>query len=404
MNRRRIVVVGTLASNPYAGMAWMHMQIAAGLCRLGHDAYYFETSSNWPYDPLRNTKVGDSDYALPYLARVCKSFALEDRWAYRRSYTDGEWFGLSRAKAEQLLIGADAVFNVAGATRFAIDGIKVGRLVYFGTDPVFHEVGFANGDEEARAIFEEHDDFVTYGENIGNVDCPVPPPPRLRAKTRQPVLLDLWRSGPPTRQAFTTVGNWQQEGREVEYRGEFYHWSKHREFLKFIDLPKRINQPLELAMNLANAKTIQHGDGEVVRTLGVTTDARHLLESNGWKLADAHALTTDPWPYRDYILNSRGEFTVARDLHVRLRSGWFSERSACYLAAGRPVITQDTGFGTVLPTGVGLFAFNTMEDILAALEQINSDYEKHSRAARAIAEEYFKAERVLEKVLVDLGL
>jgi hypothetical protein len=200
------------------------------------------------------------------------------------------------------------------------------------------------------------------------------------------------------------VGNWQQEGREVEYRGEFYHWSKHREFLKFIDLPKRINQPLELAMNLANAKTIQHGDGEVVRTLGVTTDARHLLESNGWKLADAHALTTDPWPYRDYILNSRGEFTVARDLHVRLRSGWFSERSACYLAAGRPVITQDTGFGTVLPTGVGLFAFNTMEDILAALEQINSDYEKHSRAARAIAEEYFKAERVLEKVLVDLGL
>ena len=121
MKRRRIVVVGTLASNPYAGMAWMHMQITAGLCRLGHDAYYFETASNWPYDPIRNTKVGDSDYALPYLARVCKSFALEDRWAYRRSYADGAWFGLSRSKAEELLAHADAVLNVAGASRFRED-------------------------------------------------------------------------------------------------------------------------------------------------------------------------------------------------------------------------------------------------------------------------------------------
>jgi hypothetical protein len=404
MKPRRIVVVGTLASNPYAGMAWMHMQITAGLRRLGHDAYYFETTSNWPYDPVRNTKVGDSDYALPYLARISKSFGLENRWAYRRSYADGAWFGLDRSKAEQLLAESDAVLNVAGATRFAEDGLKVGRLVYFGTDPVFHEIAFANGDNEARSIFEEHDDFVTYGENIGNADCPVPAPPRLRAKTRQPVLLDLWQGGSPSKQEFTTVGNWQQEGREVEYRGELYHWSKHLEFLKFIDLPKRTNQPLELAMNLADAKTIRHGEGEVVRTLGVTTDARHLLEFNGWKLADTHTMTTDPWPYRDYVRASRGEFTVARDLHVRLRSGWFSERSACYLAAGRPVITQDTGFGSVLPTGMGLFAFNTMEEILTALDKINSDYERHSRAATAIAEEYFKAETVLAGVLEKLGL
>jgi hypothetical protein len=404
MTARRIIVVGVVGGNPYAGMAWMHMQITAGLCRLGHDAYYFETTSSWPYDPIRNTKVGDSDYALPYLARVCKSFGLENRWAYRRSYGDGAWFGLSRAKAEQLLADADAVFNVAGATRFAQDRLKVGRLVYFGTDPVYHEIAFANGDEEARAIIEEHDDFVTYGENIGGPDCPVPPPPRLRAKTRQPVLLDLWQSGPPSRQEFTTVGNWRQEGREVEFRGEFYYWSKDREFLKFIALPKRTNQPLELAMNLSDAQSIRHGRGEVVRALGVSNDARQMLESNGWKLADTHALTTDPWPYRDYVRASRGEFTVARDLHVRLRSGWFSERSACYLAAGRPVITQDTGFGSVLPTGEGLFAFNSMDEILTAFESINADYEKHSRAAREIAEEYFSAETLLGRLLEDLGL
>jgi len=404
MTARRIIVVGAVAGNPYAGMAWMHMQITAGLCRLGHDAYYFEVTSNWPYDPVRNTKIGDSDYALPYLARVSKGFGLENRWAYRRSYADNEWFGLSRAKAEALLADADAVFNVAGATRFAKERLKVGHLVYFGTDPVYHEIGCANGDEEARAIIEEHDDFVTYGENIGNADCPVPPPPRLRARTRQPVLLDLWQNGRPSKPEFTTVGNWRQEGREVEYRGEFYHWSKDREFLKFIDLPKHTTQPLELAMNLADAKTIRHGPGEVVRNLGVTTGARQMLESNGWRLADTHRLTTDPWPYRDYVRASRGEFTVARDLHVRLRSGWFSERSACYLAAGRPVVTQDTGFGSVLPTGAGLFAFNTMDEILAAFESINSDYERHSHAARAIAEEYFKAETVLAAVLEKLGL
>ena len=404
MKRRRIVVVGTLASNPYAGMAWMHMQITAGLHRLGHDVYYFEITSTWPYDPLRNSKVGDSDYALPYLARVSKSFGLENRWAYRRSYRDGAWFGLSTTKAEELLRQADAVLNIAGASRFRDKSLAVGRLVYFGTDPVYDEIAFANGDLVARAIVDEHDDFVTYGENIGNVDCSVPPFSRLRAKTRQPVLLDLWQSGPPSRQEFTTVGNWRQEGREIEFRGESYYWSKDREFLKFIDLPKRTSQPLELAMNLNDAQSIRHGRGEVVRALGVSSDARHMLESNGWRLADTHALTTDPWPYRDYVRASRGEFTVARDLHVRLRSGWFSERSACYLAAGRPVITQDTGFGSALPTGEGLFAFNTMDEILTAFENINSDYDRHSRAARAIAEEYFRAETVLAAVLDKLGL
>jgi hypothetical protein len=154
-----------------------------------------------------------------------------------------------------------------------------------------------------------------------------------------------------------------------------------------MDLPQRVDQPIELAMGLAN----------------LSSQDRQLLTRNGWRLADAHAFTTDPWPYRDYVQSSLCEFTVAKDQNVRLRSGWFSERSACYLAAGRPVITQDTGFGSVLPTGEGLFAFNTMDDILAAFEAVHSDYERHSRAARSIAEEYFKAETVMAKLLQDLG-
>jgi hypothetical protein len=268
---------------------------------------------------------------------------------------------------------------------------------------VIHEIAYADGVPGTRALIDEHECCVTYGENLGTPACPLPPLPRLQARTRQPVLLDLWECGPPTKAEFTTVANWEQAGLDVVFRRETYRWSKHHEFLKFIDLPRRIDQPIELAMNLADRSPIRPESNEDVPALGLADDARLLLESNGWLLTGA-GFTSDPWAYRDYVRASRGEFTVARDLNVRLRSGWFSERSACYLAAGRPVITQDTGFGTVLPTGAGLFAFNTMDDILAAFDAIRANYARHSRAARAIAAEYFRAETVLAKLVGDLGL
>ncbi len=380
------------------------MQIAAGLRRLGHDVYYIEATSTWPYDPVRRMKVNDSNYAVPYLARVAEAFGLGDRWAYRRSYSDKAWLGMSRANAERLLADADAVLNVAGATRARTkEGLTVGRLVYYGTDPVYHEIGYATGDRIAWRTVDQHDDFVTYGENIGTPECPVPPLPRLRSKTRQPVLIDMWQADCPPRQAFTTVCNWRQDGHDVEFRGERYYWSKHREFLKYIDLPRRTAQPIELAMGLADAAVTRPGFGDLIPAAGMTAEERCLLAENGWQLTDAHAFSVDPWAYRDYIRSSRGEFTVAKDQNVRLKSGWFSERSACYLAAGRPVIAQDTGFGKVLPRGEGLFTFTTMDEILAALDCINSDYKRHSTAALGIAQEYFRAETVLAKLLDDLG-
>ena len=383
----------------------MNMQIALGLRRLGHDVYYIEATSVWPYDPIRQMKVNDSDYAVPYLARVTDGFGLGERWAYRRSYSDKEWLGPMRQKAEALLSGADAVLNIAGATFLRLEeNLKVGRLVYYGTDPVFHEVKFAAGDPIVRRIIDQHDDVVTYGENIGNAECPIPPLPGLRAKTRQPIILDLWKVGPPSTTAFTTICNWSQKGHDIEFRGETYYWSKHREFLKFIKLPRHTKQPIELAMGLVDVSVTRPGLGEPIPAVGMTSDERNTLADNGWHLRNSHEFTMDPWSYREYIQSSRGEFTVARDQNVRLRSGWFSERSACYLAAGRPVVTQDTGFGKVLPTGEGLFAFNTLEEILTAFDAINGNYERHSRAAREIAEEYFRAEGVLSRLLNDLGL
>jgi hypothetical protein len=277
------------------------------------------------------------------------------------------------------------VINVSGSTDFVDEGLTVGPLLYLGTDPVGHEIDYVNGNPKTRVLIDQHDLIATYGENIGTPYSPIPPLPRLRAHTRQPVLLDFWNTDAPAQRGFTTVCNWSGVG-EVEFQGEKYFWSKDREFMKFIDLPHRVKQPIELAIGPMPA------------------EARATLTSQGWRLTRAHAMTLDPWPYRDYVCSSEGEFTVAKDQNVRLRSGWFSERSACYLAASRPVITQNTGFGTVLPTGEGLFAFDTMDEISAAFDAIRSDYRRHSRAARAIAEEYFRAETVLSKLLSDIGL
>ena len=374
------------------------MQLTAGLLRLRHDVRYYEVTSRWPYDPRVQCKVGDSGYAIGYLERIMPRFGLDRRWAYRRTYSDRAWLGPAASDAASFLESADLVFNVAGATSFAAGNIATGPRVYYGTDPVFHEIGYANHDPIITPLIDEHAMTVTFGENIGQPDCAIPPLPRLRAHTRQPVLLDQWPQS-TAGSAFTTVGNWKQDGRDVVIDGEIYRWSKHHEFGKFLDLPQRTSQPLELATNLMPSSAIVHRDRDEVTATGFDEGEYERLVRLGWRVVDGPALSLDPEPYRQYILGSRGEFTVARDLNVRLRSGWFSERSACYLAAGKPVITQNTGFDRVLPVGAGLFAVQTVDEAAAAIDAINSDYARHSARAREIAEEFFRAETVLSKLL-----
>jgi hypothetical protein len=385
--RRRIGVLGTFGSLPFAGMAWMHCQFLVGLARLGHEVFYVETTDAWPYDQANSVPTTDPAYTLSYLQQVLDGFGLGDRWMYRATYSDGGWHGPLAAYAPELLSSADAVLNISGSTIPHTIGMEC-RLVHIGTDPVVQELRVAKGDLEVRERLAAHVAHFTYGENIGKPECPVPPLPFPCETMRQPVVLDYWTSGPPPRRDYTTVTNWEMGGYDCEYNGEVYTWSKHHEYLKFIDLPKLTTAGFELAMPLGAA----------------SREVQDFLHEKGWKVVDATRLSDNPWSYREYIRNSGAEFTVAKDMNVRLRSGWFSERSACYLAAGRPVVTQDTGFGTVLPTGEGLFAFRNMEDILSAVDAIESDYDRHSRAARAIAEEHFKAEVVLTRLLDKLGL
>jgi hypothetical protein len=190
----------------------------------------------------------------------------------------------------------------------------------------------------------------------------------------------------PDARYFTTIGSYRQTGKDVEYGGEVYRWSKHYEWERILDLPDRTAQPFELALNVESAD-------------------RQRLEHHGWSVVSPFRFSLDVFgAYPAYIRQSRGELTVAKDQNVRLRSGWFSERDACYLASGKPVVVQDTGFGNVLPVGEGLFAFTTVEEAAAAVEAINADYGRHAKAARAIAEESFDAPRVARKLLETIGL
>jgi hypothetical protein len=209
--------------------------------------------------------------------------------------------------------------------------------------------------------------------------------------TRQPIVMDLWEPfhhGPAA--TFTTIANWHQPWRPVTLNGEVYYWSKHLEFLKFVDLPRRAgvdggNQAFELALS-------NLGD-----------DDRQVLLEHGWQIRESLDFSFDVDAYRAYIGQSRAEFTVAKDQNIRLRSGWFSDRSASYLACGRPVVTQETGFSNILPTGEGLFAFSTMEEGEEAVRRINSDYERHCRAAARIAREWFDYRVVLGEMVDHLG-
>jgi hypothetical protein len=410
MSPLRIAVLGTMGADPFAGMAWMHLQLAGGLLRLGHDVRYVETTSSWPYDASQGTRVNDSQYTLAYLSRITAPFGMGERWAWRRSWDDGAWFGPAASDADEWLASTDLVFNVSGATQLKWNGFRCGRMVLLGTDPVTDELHYAAGDEYRVANVDAHDAVVTYGENIGTPRSPLPPLPRLVARTRQPVLMDMWNAGPPTREVFTTVGNWRQDGKDEVFQGRPLRWSKHHEFLKFIDVPRRSGQTVELATNVtpdarrAEAALSDAGNPHQIRgASNLEADAWQQLHEGGWTIADGPALSLDPFSYRDYITASRGEFTVAREFNVLPRTAWFSERSACYLAAGRPVVTQDTGFSDVLPTGEGLFAFDTAEEAIEAIREINSDYPRHARAARAIAHDWFRAEVVLAKLLQDLG-
>ncbi len=396
-----LVVLGLMGRMPVAGVTWQVLQYLEGFRRLGFATHYVEDTGKWSYDPHLNTISDDPSYAVRSIGSLMTQYGFAGRWAYRAA--DGRVFGLTDVELRALFEHADVLVNLTGATVLREEHLRVPVRVYLETDPVLPQIEVAKGDPFITAMLSAHTHHFTYGENLGQPDCGVPSTRFAYRPTRPPVVLDWWRpDNTPPGPCFTTVASWRQAGKDVEWKGETYTWSKHHEFLKIIDLPRRISQPLELALAV-RGKPGAAGAPWVPRDQE-DADAIRLLTQHGWRVTNAMPLSREIAPYRDYIVGSRGELTVAKDQNVRLRSGWFSDRSACYLAAGRPVITQDTAFGKFVPTGEGLFAFHDIDDIVAAFETVSADYAHHARAARETAERCFKAETALTKLVQDCGV
>jgi hypothetical protein len=318
---------------------------------------------------------------------VLTRFGFGDRWGFY----DGErkeWIGMDAARCRALIGDADAVVNLCGATYPREEHRKSRCLVYLETDPGEMQAGLASGDARAIERAAAYHHFFTYAYNLGAPDCRLPATGARWHPTRPPVLLDEWRDrvGPALPLAFSTVGTWENKGGDVELDGEVYHWSKHLNFRQVLDVPRRADQPIELATDLVSGPDYD-------RAL-----------AGGFSLLPVIPMSLDIGQYRHYISASRGEFTVAKDLYVRTGSGWFSDRTACYLAAGRPVVTQRTGFEKYIPEGIGLLGFDDADEAVEAIRTINADYQRHARAAREIACEYFEAKKLLEEVAMIIGL
>lgn len=378
----RLVVFGMMGRCPFAGQTWLSLNWLRGFQKLGHEVWYVEDDACWPYDPIRKTITDDCSYAVAHIKNSLERVGLGDRWAYRFGGDGGQCWGLSDAALQELFRSCDVLFNF-GSADLRREHLIAPLRVYVESDPVMSQLRLANGDEHTRTAFESHDVLFSYGENYGKADCGVPLCGLTYEPTRQAIDLDLWCfSFDPSAPHFTTVGNYRQEDNDIEFNGERYLWSKHHEWEKIINLAKHTSQSFELALRV-----------------DTKADGEHLA-SHGWRIVSPYEMSLDIFgAYPAYVRQSRAELTVGKDQNVRLRSGWFSERDACYLASGKPVIAQDTGFSKIIPTGEGLFAFTTMTEALDAVEAINSNYPHHCRAARSLAQEYFEASGVAKRLL-----
>jgi hypothetical protein len=390
LKRKRIVVMGFMGGMPIAGVIWQHVHYVAGLQRLGHDVYYIEDSARLPYNPETFEVNEEFDYAAKALGKLAAEFDFKDRWSYCARYLkENPTAGLSLNKIRQLYCEADAILNICGTQEFNDDLLKSERIVYVESDPGVEQIKIDKRIRSTIDYLRRHHALFTFGENVPTKRFSVPKHGFKWNATRQPIVTDLWKTNRAAKCAavFTSIANWSTSGlKDITWRGRKYLWSKSREFLRFMEAPKKAGETFELATNLTDA-TMQRK-----------------FERNGWRLVSPLQMSVDYWLYRDYIQQSKGEFTVAKDQYVRLNTGWFSDRSACYLAAGRPVITQETGFTKNYGGDKGLLAFRSLGEIADAVKNMNADYKKHSEAARQIAREVFEAEKVLKSLLDRAGI
>jgi hypothetical protein len=390
----RIIVTGLVGLYPVGGVAWDYLQYVIGFMRLGYDVYYYEDTWSWPYHPVERRNTEEGDYSAAFIQAFFEQYApeLSNRWNYWHLRETS--YGMTRAAFEDVARTAGVFLNVSGACIIP-DALSSHCVkLFLDTDPGYNQImlseqfAWSENVERWCASVADHDQHFTYAENIHGADCVIPKLDFVWKTTRMPVVLDLWDDSalrlPRQDAPWTTVSTWNAFKGKLIYKGVEYK-SKGHEFEKLIELPRLTQTPLKVAMGGVNAPVQR-------------------LTGYGWDVVDGPSATLTPELYQTFIARSRGELSTAKHVYVAMRSGWFSCRSACYLAAGRPVVVQDTGFSRIIPTGEGVLAFSTIDEAAAAIAAVEANYEHHQRSARVIARAHFDSSVVLGQLLEQIGL
>ena len=367
----KIVFAGIIARYPFGGVTWCSLMYLIGLRALGHEVLYIEDTGECIYDPDHDEISTDPGYGTRYIHAALAPHGFGDRWSFVNY--DGSYHGLSGEAVREYCAQADLFVNLSGGSWFWRDEYAaIPRRVFIDSDPVFTQLAIAKGEPWYVDFFQHFDRLFTFGANIGTSACDVPTSGLTWHHTWQPVVTELWQTRErPVRDRFTTVMTWRTES-FTDIDG-----NKDREFLRFIDLPALTPSMFEIAVN----------------------GPMELLAERGWAPIEAMGVSRSLTDYRDFIRGSKAEFGVAKHAYVSRCSGWFSDRTECYLAAGRPALVQDTGWTDHLPSGTGLLGFSTIDEALDGLRRIERDYALHATRAVEIAREHFDASRVLPPLL-----
>ncbi len=375
----RIAVLGYIVRGPLGGLAWHHLQYVMGLARLGHEVCFFEDSDEYEscFDPAQGIMTTDPSFGLAFTRDLFAMAGLPDAWAYFDAHRNA-WLGPARDNACDFFRSADLVLNLSGVNPVREWTLHAPHRALIDTDPAFTQIRHLT-DEAAMRTARAHTAFFTFGENFGKPGSSIPDDGLPWQPTRQPIVLDAWPVTEGNPQAnFSTVMQWDSY-RVREHDGRQFGM-KSASFESYMDLPKRTDERLELALGSASAP-------------------RERLHQDSWIVSDPLAITRTALSYQRFIRDSKAEFSIAKHGYWSCRSGWFSERSAAYLASGRPVVTQETGFSDWLRSDGGVLAFDSPETAVEAIESVARDYARHCRLARQIAEEYFASKMVLAKLL-----
>jgi len=366
----KILFAGIIARYPFGGVTWCSLMYLLGLRALGHDVFYIEDTGECVYDPIQNTRATDPSYGTSYIHSALEPFGLGDKWAFVNY--DGTYHGRSADDVRRFCADADLFLNLSGGSWFWRDEYaRIPRSAFIDSDPAFTQLAIAKAEPWYVAFFKRFNHLFTFGSNIGTPASAIPVGDFTWHPTWQPITLSDWRTAATPLNRFSSVMTWQIES-FTDVGG-----NKDQEFLNYIDLPSRTTQPLELAVNGPEA----------------------LLREHGWSTVAAMGVSRTLWDYREFIQRSKAEFGVAKHTYVATKSGWFSDRTECYLASGRPALVQDTGWTAHLPSGEGLLSFSTVDQAIAGIDRINSDYDRHARRAAELAHEHFDAALVLPRLL-----